>query len=144
MLKNIDPLLGPELLHILRAMGHGDTLAIVDANYPATANAKRLVRLDGHSSPRVLDAILSVLPLDLPHYATDAAVLMEPVAPYDPNPPVMQELEATVKKHESDVPVTRMERFAFYQKSLETYAIIATGEERFFGNILLKKGVIGR
>ena len=64
MLKNIDPLLGPELLKVLRAMGHGDEIAIVDGNYPADADAKRLVRMDGHSAPAILDAILSVMPLD--------------------------------------------------------------------------------
>ena len=64
MLKGIDPVLGPELLAILRGMGHGDEIAVVDGNYPAETDAKRLVRMDGHDAPRIVEAILSVMPVD--------------------------------------------------------------------------------
>jgi L-fucose mutarotase len=135
MLKGLDPLLGPELLAILRGMGHGDELAIVDANFPAVALAGRLVRLDGHSAPRVLAAILSVLPLDdfVPQAATRMAVVDDPAA----LPPVCAEFAALI-----GAPLVAVERFAFYERARSAFAIVATGETRLYGNLLVRKGVI--
>ncbi len=88
MLINIDPLLSPDLLHILRAMGHGDEIAIVDANFPGTTNAQRLVRLDGISVTRATEAVLSVMPLD--DFVDVPAVTMEVVGNPDEVPPAVQ------------------------------------------------------
>ena len=108
MLKNINPLLGPELLKVLRAMGHGDEIAIVDGNYPADTDAKRLVRMDGHSTTSILDAILSVMPLD--DMVPDCA--FRPAAKNDPKnmQPVFAEFEEIVKKHEPTRHLTRWRR----------------------------------
>src|ERR1700712_1456803 len=98
MLKGLNPLLGPELLKVLRAMGHGDEIAIVDGNYPADSDAKRLVRMDGHSATDVLEAILSVMPLD--EFVPDSA--FRPAAHLDPKRMelVFTDFEAIMKKWE--------------------------------------------
>jgi len=140
VLKGIDPLLGPELLAILRAMGHGDEIVIADANFPADANAERLVRLDGVSAPRAAQAIVSVLPLDdfVPH----AAFRMEVSDAPQTVPPVCQELAQVLAAAGYDRGVEPIERHAFYARAREAYAIVATGEPRFWGNLILKKGAL--
>ena len=142
MLKGLDPLLSPELLSILRAMGHGDTIAIVDANFPAEAHARRLVRLDGQTTTRVLDAVLSVLPMD--DFEAAAARRMEVVGQPQSELPIFGEFRALLKRHEpglADV-LSVLDRSAFYAAAREAFAIVATGETRLYGNILLRKGVI--
>ena len=140
MLKNIDPLLGPELLKVLRAMGHGDEIAIVDGNYPADADAKRLVRMDGHSTTSILDAILSVMPLD--EMVPDCA--FRPTANNDPKnmQPIFSEFEAIVKSHEPKCHVSVLVGADFYSRVKGCYAIVASSEARLYGNIILRKGVI--
>ncbi len=141
MLKTINPLLGPDLLHVLGSMGHGDDIAIVDANFPADSNARRLVRMDGHSATDVLNAVLSLMPLD--RSVEIPAFRME--MPKDPDtvPPVCKDFQEIIDKHEEQpVRLGPIERFAFYERAKDAYAIIATGETRLFGNIILKKGVI--
>ena len=140
MLKNIPPILGPDLLGILRAMGHGDEIAIVDANYPADAAGPALVRLDGVSATDVLDAILTLMPLD--DFVEDAAFCMQVVGDATRREPVMDAFESIVKKHEPQMGLASLERFAFYERVSQGYAIVQTGERRLYGNILLKKGVI--
>ena len=140
MLKNIPPILGPDLLGILRAMGHGDEIAIVDANYPADAAGPALVRLDGVSATDVLDAILTLMPLD--DFVDDAAFCMQVVGDASRREPVMDAFEAIVKKHEPKMSLASLERFAFYERVSQGYAIVQTGERRLYGNILLKKGII--
>ena len=140
MLKNIPPILGPDLLGILRAMGHGDEIAIVDANYPADAAGPALVRLDGVSATDVLDAILTLMPLD--DFVDDAAFCMQVVGDANKREPVMDAFEAIVKKHEPKMGLASLERFAFYERVRQGYAIVQTGERRLYGNILLKKGII--
>ena len=140
MLKGIDPLLGPELLAILRAMGHGDEIVIADANVPAVASAERLVRLDGVPGPRAVQAIASVLPLD--DFVPEAAFRMEDSGAPDVVPPVVQEYAKALKAAGSDRPIAAIERHAFYARAREAYAIVATGERRFWGNLILKKGAI--
>ena len=140
MLKNIPPILGPDLLGILRAMGHGDEIAIVDANYPADAAGPALVRLDGVSATDVLDAILTLMPLD--DFVEDAAFCMQVVGDATRREPVMGAFEAIVKQHEPKMGLASLERFAFYERVSQGYAIVQTGERRLYGNILLKKGVI--
>ncbi|KQX35623.1 ribose ABC transporter [Devosia sp. Root436] len=140
MLKNIPPILGPDLLGILRAMGHGDEIAIVDANYPADAAGPALVRLDGVSATDALDAILTLMPLD--DFVDEAAICMQVVGDASKREPVMDAFEAIVKQHEPGMGLASLERFAFYERVKTGYAIVQTGERRLYGNILLKKGIV--
>jgi L-fucose mutarotase len=143
MLKNIDPVLSPDLLQILRAMGHGDRIAIVDANYPADNHANRLVRLDGLSATTVLDAILSVMPLDPPQFVSECAWHMEVAAGADPDQPIFHEFKASIARHEgAEFKLSSYERFTFYGHVKECYALVATGERRLYGNIILQKGIV--
>lgn len=141
MLKNIDPLLSPNLLKHLRAMGHGDDLAIVDANFPARSSAQRLVRLDGASATDVLRAVLSVLPVD--SHGNDPAIRMQVVDHPDEVPPICEEFQDLLTASTlSRVALSSIERFDFYDRARNAYAVVATAERRLYGNILLRKGVI--
>ena len=140
MLRGIDPLLGPELLHALRAMGHGDEIAVVDANYPATASATRLIRIDGVDAVRVVDAILSVMPLDT--FVEVAAFRMEVVGDAKKVPPVCREFEKVVQRRAPGQTIAALERFKFYERAAHAFAHVATGERRLYGNLILKKGVV--
>jgi L-fucose mutarotase len=141
MLKGIDPLLNAELLHILRAMGHGDDLALVDRNFPAASVARRLVTLDGVDIPRAGRAILSVFPLD--SFVDKPALRMQVVGKPDDVPEVQQQMQAEIDKAEGKSwPMGSLERFAFYERAKEAFAVVATGESRGYGCFLLKKGVI--
>lgn len=140
MLKGIDPLLGPDLLMILRTMGHGDEIAIVDGNYPADTDAQRLVRMDGHNATSIAEAILSVMPIDefVPHAA------FRPAAKSDPKlmQPIFSEFEAILKKYEPRHKITVLVGADFYSRVKACYAIVASGERRLYGNLILRKGVI--
>ncbi|AKR57042.1 hypothetical protein XM25_14820 [Devosia sp. H5989] len=140
MLKGIPPVLGPDLLHILRAMGHGDEIAIVDANYPAEAAGPEVVRLDGHTATDILEAILTLMPLD--DFVDDAVFGMQVVGEPDKRMPVMEEFDAIVAHYEPGMKLKLVERFAFYDRVESAFAIVQTGERRLYGNILLKKGII--
>jgi L-fucose mutarotase len=142
MLIGIDPLLGPELLGHLRAMGHGDYLVIADANFPAASVAKRLVRSEGVTTPQMLDAVLSILPLDT---FTDSAVsVMEIVDSPGAFAPITDEFREIVaaRAGQNFSNIVGLERFAFYERANQAYAIVATGERRLYGNIILQKGII--
>jgi L-fucose mutarotase len=141
MLKNIDPLLSPELLMVLRSMGHGDDIAIVDGNFPAAAMARRLVRLDGLTATEVTNAVLSVMPLD--DFVQEAAWRMEVVGDPQAEQPIFGEFRAIIARHEgSNFRLASLERFAFYEQAKTAYAVVSTGEKRLYGNIILKKGVV--
>lgn len=141
MLKNIDPILSPDLLQVLRAMGHGDEIATVDANYPAYAAGRPVVRADGLESTRVLDAVLSVMPLDAVEPC--AAFHMQVVGDPAGDVPIFAEFRALLARHEAAAcRLQGIERFAFYQRVRSAYAVVATGEKRLYGNIILKKGII--
>jgi len=141
MLKGINPLLSPDLLHALQSMGHGDAIAIVDANFPATANARRLIESPGIGAPAMLDAILSLLPLDT--RVTPAVFTMEVSGDPEAVPPPVADFAAVFTRQDlADVDIGRLERHAFYERARGAYAIVRTGEARRFGNILLVKGVI--
>ena len=139
MLKNINPLLGPELLSTLRAMGHGDEIAIVDANYPATSSGRPLVRLDGISATEAVSAILSVLPLD--DFVPDCAWHMQVVDDPKAEMPIFSEFRDLLKVH-GNFKLSGLERFAFYEKVRSVFAVVVTGEDRLYGNMILKKGII--
>lgn len=141
MLKSINPLLSPELLMVLRAMGHGDDIVVADANFPASAMAKRLVRLDGVTASAATDAILSVMPLD--DFVPEAAWRMEVVGDPGAEQPIFDEFRASIARHEGEkFRLASLERFAFYERAKAAYAIVSTGETRLYGNIILKKGVV--
>ena len=140
MLKSIDPLLGPDLLYVLRSMGHGDELTIVDANYPAQSAGPDVIRLDVDAT-RTLDAVLSVLPLDT--FVPEACWRMQVVDHPDREEPIFDEFRAIIARREGpQFKLASMERFAFYERARHTFAILSTSERRLYGNIILKKGVI--
>lgn len=141
MLKGIHPLLSPDLLHALQSMGHGDTLAIVDGNFPATANARRLIEIPGVGAPAVLDAVLTVLPLDT--RTSPALFTMEVTDDPTAVPPPVAEFAAVLTAQDlADMEIGHLERQAFYERARGAFAIVRTGEQRRFGNILLVKGVV--
>lgn len=139
MLKNISPIISPELLKILMEMGHGDEIVIGDGNFPAASIAQRLVRLDGHGVDEILDAILKLMPLDT--YVEAPVALMDNGDPTD-CPPIWQDYKATVTANEGDKEFELVERFAFYERAKKAYAVVATGETAIYANIILKKGVV--
>jgi L-fucose mutarotase len=140
MLKTIPPILSPELLKVLMEMGHGDEIVLADANFPAASMARRLVRCDGHNIPELLDAVLQFLPLDT---YVDMPVALMAVVPGDTfEPKIWDVYSATVERRERAVELELMERFAFYDRAREAYAIVATGERSLYANIILKKGVV--
>ena len=144
MLKGISPLVSPDLLKALCEMGHGDRLVISDGNFPAESMGKnaKVIRMDGHGVPEILDAILQLFPLDT--YVEKPVGLME-VVPGDPvETPIWNTYFDTVQKYDArgENAVQYIERFAFYAQAKEAYAIIATGESALYANILLQKGVV--
>ena len=146
MLKSIDPILNADVLYALRAMGHGDDLVICDTNFPADAVAHqtvlgRLLRIDNVSCARAARAILSVLPLD--SFVDKPALRMEIVGKPDEVPPVQAEVQREIDAAEGrSLPMGSTERFAFYDLAKKAYCVIQTGERRFYGCFIFKKGVI--
>ena len=140
MLIGIPALLGPELLATLRAMGHGDEIALVDGNYPAEEQARRLIRADGHPLIPVLDAILSVLPVDdaVPEALFRASVKGDPSRA----DPVHHEIEAICAKRAPGRKVVALAGADFYARVKSAHAIVATSEPRLYANIIIRKGVI--
>lgn len=140
MLKNIPSIISPELLKILHEMGHSDEIVIGDGNFPAASNAKRLVRCDGHGVPEFLDAILKLFPLDT---YVEAPVMLMQVTPGDNVDPVIwKDYRKIVDAHQDNVKFEEIERFAFYERARNAYAIVATGESALYANVILKKGVV--
>ncbi len=143
MLRNIPQILSPDLLHALRAMGHGDDIVIADANFPGTSSNARCIRLDGISATDTLQAIVSLLPLDT--FVEDRATVMQVVGDPTATPEIVTEFQSIINKTaDNPAPITTLERFAFYDRAKKAYAVVQTGEQRLYGNIILKKGVIGR
>ena len=147
MLKNIPPILSPELLKVLCEMGHGDRICIGDGNFPGASMAKPnncvLVRADGHGVPELLDAILQVIPLD--EYVEHPALIMQ-VAGKDKGleVPIWDTYKQIVAKHDSRGAAAfgSVERFAFYEEARNTYCILQSGETAIYANIILQKGVV--
>lgn len=140
MLKGINPILSPELLKILCEMGHGDEIIIADGNFPGASLARNLVRADGLGCVEVLDAVLSVFPLD--KVDTKNFILMA-TSENEPTPTIWKEYETVLKKHEPDAHMEELERFAYYERAKKAYAVITTSELSLYANILLKKGCVG-
>ena len=141
MLRNIPAILSPDLLMILRAMGHGDEIVIADANFPATSMGQRVARLDGIPATEVLEAVLRIMPLDA--FVDDPAQTMQVVGDPSAVPEIVARFQEIVD-NEADNPaqIRTLERFAFYERAKAAYAIVQTGETRLYGNIILKKGII--
>lgn len=146
MLKGIDPRLNAEVLHALRAMGHGDVLILCDTNFPADSVARatvtgKLLRMDNLTSAEAAQAVLSVYPLDT--FVADFAGRMEVVGAPNEIPAVQAEVQAEINAAEgANRPMISIERFAFYDMAKQAYAVIQTGERRFYGCFMLRKGVI--
>lgn len=141
MLRFIDPVLSPELLAILRQMGHGDEIAIVDANFPSVTMGQRVVRADGVTATHLTDAILKLMPLD--DFVEETAFVMRQVHAPDEWAPVCVEFEGLVKQHSGGrFGIVGLERFAFYDRVRSAFAVVASAERRLYGNIILKKGVL--
>jgi L-fucose mutarotase len=140
MLTGIPPLLGPDLLHALRAMGHGDEIALVDANYPAAAQARRLIRADGLSMLDVLDAVLQVLPLDrvVPGAIFRAAPNNDPAQ----TGPIHRQIDALCARRAPGFTVTPLAGPDLYPRVGAAFALVATGEMQTFANVILRKGVV--
>ena len=145
MLKGIDPLLNADVLRVLRAMGHGDDLIITDTNFPSDSVARQtvygsLLRIDA-SAADVVQAVLSVMPIDT--FVDDAAARMEVVDEPKTILPVMTEVQDKVSAVDGPNLMLPIERFSFYDRAKKAYAIIQTGERRFYGCFAFRKGVIG-
>lgn len=139
MLKNLSPLLSPDLLHALASMGHGDEIVLADAYFPAAALAQRLVRLPGVPADQVLDAVLSVLPLD--DFVPQPSCTMQVVGNAADVPPAVARFTAVLAQHGHGAPGA-LDRQAFYDRSAKAFVVVATGDTRTYANILLKKGVL--
>ena len=140
MLKTISPLFSPELLATLYEMGHGDEIVLADAHFPAESLGDNVLRADGLRVAALLDAILPLFELD--SYADEPLVMMAAVAGDTLDPAVEEEYARAIRGHLSAVPaIARLERYAFYDRAQEAYAVVATGELAKYGNLILRKGV---
>lgn len=146
MLKGIDNRLNADVLRVLRAMGHGDVLIVADTNFPSDSVARatvtgELLRMENLTCAQAVNAILSVLPLDT--FVDDFAGRMEVVGAPTEVPAVQQEVQAEIDRAEGRPrPMIGIERFAFYDMARKSYAVIQTGERRFYGCFMFRKGVI--
>ncbi len=139
MLKGISALLSPELLKILAEMGHGDDIAIVDANFPAARLAHRLVRAEGTGATEMLRAVLTLLPID--RSTTDPVRTMQRIDSSE-TPAIVTEFLSLLREADQSIRCNEIERTRFYDAAAHAFAIVITGERRLYGNILLRKGVI--
>lgn len=141
MLIGIPPLLGPDFLALLRAMGHGDEIAIVDGNYPAVEHARRLVRADGHGVLAVVEAVLTVMPLDraVPAALFRASLNNDPLQAAD----IHRQIDSLFNRMAPDMTVVPLSGDALYPRIRAAHAIVATSETALFANVILRKGVIG-
>lgn len=143
MLKGIPALLPPELLKVLCEMGHGDEITIGDANFPGPSLCQRVIRMDGHGIPEILEAILTLMPLD--QYVEHPAGLMQVVPGDQTETPIWDAYRQILNRFEDrgEHCLEEIERFSFYDRVREkSYAVIMSGERATYANIILKKGVI--
>ncbi len=141
MLKNIPSILNPELLKIMMEMGHGDEIVIADGNFPAFAYPEKVVRLDGHGIPEIMDAMLKYFPLD--PYVENPTIFME-VLPNDPYVPEIWDVYREIgnKYEEEGLREIGINKFDFYDRAKNAYAVITTSEGALYANVILKKGVV--
>lgn len=140
MLIGVPAILGPDLLFTLRAMGHGDEIALVDGNYPAQDHARRLVRADGHGVLVLLEAILAVLPLDrdTPHAIFRASARNDPARA----DPIHLAIEACCRAGAPGFTAQALSGDALYPRIRAAHTIVATSETALYANVILRKGVI--
>ncbi len=142
MLKGLDPLLSPDLLHALASMGHGDEIVVADAHFPGATVARRLIRLDGVDATRVIRAIVSAMPLD--SFVEAPAAGMQVVGAPKAIPEAVADFNRALDAAEGrKVRIEMIERHAFYDRSRAAFAVVQTGELRTYANLILKKGVVG-
>lgn len=142
MLKGLDPLLSPDLLHALASMGHGDEIVVADAHFPGASVARRLIRMDGVDATRVIGAIASVMPLDT--FVDAPAAGMQVVGDPKAIPEAVADFNRALDAAEGrKVRIQMIERHAFYERSRAAFAVVQTGELRTYANLILKKGVVG-
>lgn len=139
MLRGISPLLTPELLAALSAMGHGDEITLADAHYPRFGDGARTIRMDGIGIPALLAAIMPLFKLD--QYEDKQYSLMAPVAG-DSDAPVWDTYDRLIREHDPHARPEFLERFSFYQRAQDSYLTVVTGETAQYGNTILRKGVI--
>lgn len=139
MLKGVSKLVSPELIKVLCEMGHGDEIVIADGNFPSETCGQRVVRADGLGGVEILDAVLSLIPLDT--YSDENFMLMQ-TTNGDPTPEIWAKYDKVANKRDKNVRKAEIERYAFYERAKKAYAVIATGEQAIYANIILKKGVI--
>jgi len=140
MLKGIDPILSPELLATMRAMGHGDEIAIVDGNYPAVEHARRLIRLDGLHLVPVLHAVLSVLPID--DFVDDAIFRSTVGDNVDELHDIHHQIIATATKHSPENSIVPLVGDHFYQRVKKAHVLVSTSEPQLYANVIIRKGVV--
>lgn len=139
MLKNVPKIVSPELLKVLCEMGHGDEIVIGDANFPSETYGQRVVRADGLGGEALLSAILDLIPVDT--YA-DGNLFLMATTKGDPEPEIWASYQKIAKSKDSNAQVKFLERFEFYERAKKAFAVIASGEEAIYANIIIKKGVI--
>ena len=144
MLKGIPSVLSPELLKVLCEMGLSDTIVIADGNFPAETIGKDaiVIRADGHGVPEILEAILKVFPLDT--YVEKPVSLMQVVPGDNVETPIWEVYRKLVSEVDDRAgnAFVEVERFEFYERAKNAYAVIATGETAIYANIMLQKGVV--
>jgi L-fucose mutarotase len=140
MLKGIPSILSPDLLKTLMEMGHGDEIVLADGNFPSASVARRLLRSDGNRVPELLEAVLGLLPLDT--FVERAVALMAVVPGDSSRPAIWQEYREIIQRHEKFSDFEYVERFAFYERARQAYAVVATSEGAAYANIILKKGLV--
>jgi L-fucose mutarotase len=141
MLKTLSALHTPELLHVLASMGHGDDIALVDSNFPAVSHGQRVVRLDAADLPSVLAACLQLLPLD--NFVKESVLRMNQVHAPEEIPDIQRACQEIIDEAEGrHLPMGGLSREEFYDRTRTAFAVIITGEQRPYGCILLKKGVV--
>jgi L-fucose mutarotase len=141
MLKNVPPILSPDMLRVLMEMGHGDEIVLADGNFPAASMAQRLLRCDGHGVPELLEAVLKFFPLDT--FVDQPVALMSVVPGDDTKPTIWEQYRSiVVASGEKFSDFEFIERFAFYERAKKAYAVVATSEKALYANVILKKGVL--
>lgn len=141
MLKGIPATISPDLMYVLMKMGHGDEIVLADGNFPADSHAQRIVRANGLSVPDVLEAILDFFPLDT--FVDAPAAVMKPVNDDTPEPEIWTQFRVLMDAAEGqEVSMELVERFAFYERTRQAYAVVATSETALYANLILKKGVV--
>jgi L-fucose mutarotase len=140
MLKGISPLISPDLLAVLARMGHGDEIVLADAHFPGESLNRQLLRADGLKIKDLLAAILPLFELDA--YVPAPLMMMAAVEGDELDPLVETNyLEAIHQTNPDAAPIQRIERFEFYDRAKDAFAVVMTGETAKYGNIILKKGV---